>query len=179
MTSVGLTDRRTFDAIKKAFKDNVQIAIFVDYEKGYGGCRQTSAALRTLNRYHEVNVALIVKKDYADLDEDAKKLPAIIEEGSECGRCDRSSRNEQNDELNDQIIGLINGWYKNGPVFVLVYCGNQPSADFRQLNSLRRHSTIKIISHNALDEEADDHALFKHTPRATFKWLIKLARREP
>jgi hypothetical protein len=179
MNSIGLTDTKTFDAIKKAFKHNDQIAIFVDYENGCGGSRGTSATLCELNGYHDANVALIVNKNYADLDEDAKKLPVIIEEGSELGRCDSSSRYKQNESLNDRIIELVKGWYKNGPVFILVYIGNRPSADFRQLNILRRHATIKIISHSALDEEADDHAFLKQTPRATFKWLIKLARREP
>lgn len=171
-----ITKRELYGKIKDAFEAKTRIAVFAEYEEACSGKPEVSEKLRELNRYHNVNVALIVNQRYNDVDKEGKKL-LVLDEATEKRRYRDSIINYKcGNELNEEMISVIEEWYGEHKVFVIVFCGSKPSFYYHELDNLRHKTECRAISNKVWDTLADSHFNSKRMVVKTLDWLISLAR---
>lgn len=175
ISSKDMTNLELYDDIKSWFGKRTPIAIFVDYEGTCHGNKMISADLRKLNRYHNVNVALIVNKHYADVDDEGKKLPVFDERKKKIRHPDGNRKYGKDKGLTGEMIELVKNWYGNGSVFILVFCGDRESVRYANLGSLRSKTTVTTISCDLTDIDAGGGSPMTEMAKDTVEWLIELA----
>jgi hypothetical protein len=167
-----ITKKDLHTKIKKAFEAKTRIAVFVEYEVTCRGNEEVSEKLRELNRYHNVNVALIMNGCYNDLDKEAKKLLILDETAKK--RRDRNCiiKYPDGNSLKTEMISVIKEWYKDHTVFVLVFCGHRLSGYYHEIDNLRDRTEVRTISSSIWDGKADSPFTTKRIVNSNYTVMI-------